>query len=57
MWPNPVSTISGAVSRRGPEMPDDSMAQLPGWAVIVIFADFLVFFPLFVYIVYTLSHV
>lgn len=57
MWPSPVS----AFTKRGVELQagdgNGNMGQLPGWAVIVIFADFLVFFPVFLYIGYTLSHI
>ncbi|KAI3402251.1 hypothetical protein diail_180 [Diaporthe ilicicola] len=34
-----------------------NMNELPGWAWLVFFADFLVFFPVFLYIGYTLSHI
>lgn len=56
LWPNPFSAISGNVMKRGVDDHDD-MAKLPGWAVMVIFVDALVFLPLFFYIGYTLSHI
>ncbi|KAJ4423026.1 hypothetical protein N0V82_002293 [Gnomoniopsis sp. IMI 355080] len=62
MLPSPIA-MSGALFKRGAEVDvghgdgNGNMAQLPGWAVIVLFADFLVFFPIFFYIGYTLSSV
>lgn len=53
---NHVATLGGALYRRAAEMPvgegDGNMNQLPGWAVLVFFADFLVFFPVFLYVSY-----
>lgn len=53
-----VATLGGALYRRATDdfpQPDGppgggGMGQLPGWAVIVFFADFLFFFPLFIYV-------
>lgn len=51
-----VATLGGTLYRRASEFPepggDGSMGQLPGWAVIVFFADFLFFFPMFIYVSY-----
>lgn len=59
-----IATYAGGVVRRalteGPVDGGDGAAppaQLPGWAVLVIFADALVFLPVFIYIGYTLSHI
>lgn len=55
MLPSPIA-MSGALLKRGAEVDvghgdgNGNMAQLPGWAVIVLFADFLVFFPIFFYV-------
>lgn len=61
---NQVATFGGSVAKRALEMREayigdgqGNMNQLPGWAWIVFFADFLVFFPVFLYIGYTLSHI
>ncbi|ROW05426.1 hypothetical protein VSDG_00190 [Cytospora chrysosperma] len=56
---NHVATLSGAIVRRAAYVDDGqgNMNQLPGWAWLVFFADFLVFFPVFVFIGYALSHV
>ncbi|KUI54784.1 hypothetical protein VP1G_02233 [Cytospora mali] len=56
---NHVVTLSGAIVRRAAYVEDGegNMNQLPGWAWLVFFADFLVFFPVFVFIGYALSHV
>lgn len=50
-----VAAVGGALFHRAAETPeveigDGNMAQLPGWAVIVFFADFLFFFPIFIYV-------
>ncbi|KAF3767811.1 hypothetical protein M406DRAFT_321733 [Cryphonectria parasitica EP155] len=59
-----LATLGGALVRRATDLDNngggsdnDDMAQLPGWAVLVFFANFLVFAPVFLYIGYTLSHV
>lgn len=61
---NQVATLSGSVAKRALEMReayigdgDGNMNELPGWAWLVFFADFLVFFPVFLYIGYTLAHI
>lgn len=56
---NHVATLSGAIARRAAYVGDGEgdMNQLPGWAWLVFFADFLVFFPVFLFIGYALSHV
>lgn len=67
-----IAALSGAVVKRAAEAQmgngdgsgigngnggDGTTAQLPGWAVIVFFADFLVFAPVLLYIGYSLSHI
>ncbi|KAK2613880.1 hypothetical protein N8I77_000754 [Diaporthe amygdali] len=59
-----VVTYGGPVMKRALEMREayigdgkGNMNELPGWAWLVFFADFLVFFPVFLYIGYTLSHI
>ncbi|KAG8168095.1 hypothetical protein KVR01_003784 [Diaporthe batatas] len=59
-----AATFSGSVAKRALEMREayvgdgqGEMNELPGWAWLVFFADFLVFFPIFVYVGYTLSHI
>lgn len=50
-----LATFSGTLVRRaavGNGGPED-MAQLPGWAVLVFFADFLVFAPAALYVGHT----
>lgn len=56
---NHVATLSGAIVRRAAYVGDGdgTMTELPGWAWIVFFCDFLVFFPVFLFIGYALSHV
>lgn len=55
MLPGPIA-MTGALLKRGADVDvgdgngNGNMAQLPGWAVIVLFADFLVFFPIFFYV-------
>lgn len=59
-----VAELSRPVVKRALEMREayvgdgnGNMNELPGWAFLVFFADFLVFFPVFLYIGYTLSHI
>lgn len=57
---NQVATYGGALVKRAAEANnfgngngnggDGEVAQLPGWAVLIIFADVLVFFPVFFYV-------
>ncbi|KAG6366831.1 hypothetical protein INS49_001012 [Diaporthe citri] len=61
---NQVDTLSGSIAKRALEVReayigdgDGNMNELPGWAWLVFFADFLVFFPVFLYIGYTLAHI
>lgn len=63
-----IAALSGAVVKRAAEVRmsdgvgnggnnNGATAQLPGWAVIVFFADFLVFAPVLLYIGYSLAHI
>ncbi|PSR77299.1 hypothetical protein BD289DRAFT_445553 [Coniella lustricola] len=57
-----MASLGGVLAKRAVDMsngeiPGDDMAQLPGWAVLVFFADFLVFLPVFLYIGYTLTQI
>lgn len=61
---NFIAAFGGALVKRASEKPYPGdggdgapTGQLPGWAVLVFFADFLVFFPILIYIGYTLSHI
>lgn len=50
-----LATFGGVLARRAADVTTgdnngDDMAQLPGWAVLVFFADFLVFLPVFLYV-------
>lgn len=57
-----LATFGGVLAKRTADMTTgdsngDDMAQLPGWAVLVFFADFLVFLPVFLYVRTSRVHV
>lgn len=54
-----AATLGGAIVRRAAYVGDGqgTIHQLPGWAWLVFGADFLVFFPVFLFIGYALAHV